>query len=483
MLRGPTDVVRLRIDVNWGVAYNICIFVTKYWIARGWRTFLAGLCIVGTMAGCRTGLEVLPGGDASVIVINPDGSVGNVGSLPMLGRGGDGDLTIAGAGMVVNDYSGLLEDASAGTTQVEVARGARFSAGDAVLLWRTQAQMDVTRGDQQVVHMDSSGPGVFEFHVVTAIDTNTVTLSAPIEHGFPKDGSQMVRVPEYRNLTIASGASVVADPWDGSVGGIVALLVTETATVNGDVSASAMGFRGGNLDSSAGGAPSGCTGLTEPAPRAEASGESVPLGRYGSEDNLGRGNVASGGGGGACHGGGAGGGGNAGRGGNGSPSEGENFGLGGTLLDVDAFTTLVMGGGGGAGEEHHGGGTAGGRGGGVVLVRAQRVVGEGRFMADGESIDGEATVDGGSGGGAGGTVNLVAHDSLECGFAMARGGDGRPGEGVGLGGGGGGGFVAMESSVSGCEADVAPGRGGADERASAAGDGESGQVRVREPSQ
>ena len=55
-------------------------------------------------------------------------------------------------------------------------------------------------------------------------------------------------MPQFSNLTIDNLASVVAQPWDGSTGGVVAIDVLNTLTVNGTIDVSGQGFRGGQLE-------------------------------------------------------------------------------------------------------------------------------------------------------------------------------------------------------------------------------------------
>jgi hypothetical protein len=54
---------------------------------------------------------------------------------------------------------------------------------------------------------------------------------------------QVVRVPQYTTATTSS--TLTASPWNGSVGGVLALDTTSTLTLNGTVSVAGLGFRGG----------------------------------------------------------------------------------------------------------------------------------------------------------------------------------------------------------------------------------------------
>ena len=65
------------------------------------------------------------------------------------------------------------------------------------------------------------------------------TVRAPI---------QVIRVPQYTSATVSGTVSAL--PWNGSVGGIVAMDVAGTLTINGTITADGAGFRGGWGESS-----------------------------------------------------------------------------------------------------------------------------------------------------------------------------------------------------------------------------------------
>ena len=71
--------------------------------------------------------------------------------------------------------------------------------------------------------------------------TNTYTLDAGASR------AQVLWVPQYQNLTIASGVTIAPAPWDGTTGGILAVLVAGQTTINGTVTADGRGFRGSRV--------------------------------------------------------------------------------------------------------------------------------------------------------------------------------------------------------------------------------------------
>jgi hypothetical protein len=247
---------------------------------------------------------------------------------------------------------------------------------------------------------------------------------------------------------------VVAAPWDGTTGGIVAFFARGTITDDGAIAADASGFRGGAFVAS----PSlatGCTGLDQATPQAGAKGEGIAVGAPG-----GRGDVANGGGGADCSRSGGAGGGNGGQGGGGGASESADGsravgGIGGAPLVFSALTRLTFGGGGGAGQGSSGDGAPGSAGGGVVFLRGVTLAGAGTVSARGGSyVDAtghalRAGVDGAGGGGAGGTIALRFVGAIACAALDVGGGDGAgiASEGHGPGGGGAGGHLLAQAKT------------------------------------
>lgn len=291
---------------------------------------------------------------------------------------------------------------------------------------------------------------------------------------------QIVRVPQYSNLTLTSNITTV--PYNGKAGGVIAFDVAGNMNFNGfKIDASQKGFRGGfgpvansanNVNSiyvtpststTSVGKGEGIAGT----PRYMFDGykdfdnvdEGLPGGSYG------RGAPANGGGGGNDHNAGGGGGGNGGNGGVGGrgwenhrgTNTYPNGGRPGSAIPVD-ITRLIMGGGGGGGDANNATtGVKGGVGGGIVIINVERIVGFGLIEANGGA--GQAGVfgsspDGAGGGGAGGAI-FVRSLATSPGAVLvlnANGGNGgnserdqstasKPREEHGPGGGGGGGFI------------------------------------------
>ncbi len=362
------------------------------------------------------------------------------------GDGHDGALTATELGVVINHYSTLTADAAEGAPSLSVGTmsgaAGTFAPGDLVLLWE-YAGLSVTpeAGDEAALSLVSEGAGRWELARIASITGSTLVLHDPLLRSYSSAFSQVVRVPELVQLTVDAAASVVAQPFDGKVGGILAVLVSGDLSVEGELSADAAGFRGGVA--AADSATEACAAPDGSSPDYGARGEGIAVDDYGAS---GMGNVANAAGGGACRHAGGGGGASAARGGQGGFAE-DNArdvgGRGGAALRAHLPQRMLMGGGAGAG--HGAGSFGGGAGGGVVFVRAGDVFASGPIHADGQSASPSAA--GASGGGAGGSV-LVDVVGVACVAAHVRGGaGGDTGAEAGPGGGGAGGQLRIRAKT------------------------------------
>ncbi|MCB9696944.1 MAG: DUF4215 domain-containing protein, partial [Alphaproteobacteria bacterium] len=451
------------------------------------------------------------------------------GVLDACGTGVDGSPTITAA-TVVNGYlppATSSTDLAAGATTIPVGtlRGdpTPIAAGDRLIVIQMQGVeldpgSDVNAGDP---YGDGAGgndrSGYFDNAAAIAGTWEMVVATGPIAGGvLPIQGDgvggglyndyvaertvsggqgyrtwQVVRVPQFLDLTLGAGGSVIPAEWDGATGGVVSLDVMGTLTFSGGtIDASARGFRGGQANTSndnnqgnlghPGGKGEGIAGT----PRmlyVSATGAFLDTGTVGVPIPAGEGGGGPGNAGGNARlsydtgGGGGGNGGAGGVGGSGQLDEvgHDNSGVGGAPFTGPGYfpatpDRLVMGGGGGgaSGDDAipNPASGAGQSGGGIVIVRANTIdlVGGGAIRANGAGGI-VAPAEGGGGAGAGGTIVLFTNSDAANGLTLeAHGGVGNSSNlaGDGAGGGGGGGLIYV-IDTTGTSMDAAGGAGGA----------------------
>ncbi len=378
----------------------------------------------------------------------------------------------------INSYAKVTE--ITGEDNITVDNTGDFSPGDTVLIIQMKgigitldtSDEGINWGKKQF--FNSSGN--YEFLIINEISGNSVTFTRELMKSYNADETvQLVKVRGFENATVS--AELTAEEWDGEKGGVIALIVSNTLTLEADINATGRGFAGGGQTERTG---YECSSENTEAylefhyPEGSEMGgkkgegsvtyywtgdEQVPVG------NLfvhGRGRLSNAGGGGNGHFAGGGGGANSGQGGIGG-FEFENCetdprmrGIPGERID-DFFTEEYVGSrffmaGGGGGSTSFGGqiASAGGRGGGMVIIIADRIIGNGHYIiSNGGSVTEMATA--GAGGGGGGGTIITAVDNFEDQLTLqARGGSGGNVEDElvsGPGGGGGGGTIISIHSL------------------------------------
>ncbi len=195
------------------------------------------------------------------------GMIFGVPGVVLADTGIDGDRTLAAGTVILNRYARVvqinnniiqvddiaaLNDNSAGDFAQEA-----LSAGDLVMIYQAQgAAFSSTADDATYGQFTYEQAGSYEFAVVTAVTGNDITVASTSTPPYSCSGItntydtvngnvQVIRVPQYNNLTIQNGAIVTGQPWDGQTGGIVAIHVSSNLVVDGTIDVSGLGFRGG----------------------------------------------------------------------------------------------------------------------------------------------------------------------------------------------------------------------------------------------
>jgi uncharacterized repeat protein (TIGR01451 family) len=398
--------------------------------------------------------------------------------------GKDGAFTATAANTVVNQYTTLSAAATAGATTITVASAAGITVGDVLMVYQAQGATINTANTNAYGAVTALGnAGRYEFVSVAAVSGTTITLgtrcdTTPLRFSYD-NGAQVIRVPQYSSLTVNAAASVVAQTWNGSTGGVAAAIVDGTATVNGNINANGRGFRGGVLDNATTAAGTDVTAYvaTTTADGAE-KGESI-AGYQAGYDAIGgrynRGAPANGGGGGNAHNAGGGGGANGGSavGWNGQGVPDTSVAAWVTAWNIDGTLTATTNSpGGGRGGYTFGSSNqnaltlAPGNAGWGGNSRRERGGLGGRPLANNPSIVGDTRLFFGGGGGAGdgnngasssganggGLVFLIANAVSGSGALQAGGATATntvPGHNDSPGGGGGGGSIVLVAPSAG----------------------------------
>ncbi|MFN8258765.1 MAG: Ig-like domain-containing protein [Bacteroidales bacterium] len=226
--------------------------------------------------------------------------------------GKDGNLTVSSLGQLVNRYTRITSNVTAGSTTITVNNIASdlgtLTTGDLIMVYQAQGASIRTTNDVNYGSITSyNGAGLYEFIYVNSVAGNVITVSCGLKNSYSVSGkSQVIKVPLYNNLTINSGASIIAKAWDGNTGGIVAIHVKGILTNSGTIDVSTKGFRGGKRDNNTLAAHGGTYDFYVTTSSSDGAEKGESIAGYGPEyDLLGgrycRGAPANGGGGGNAH--------------------------------------------------------------------------------------------------------------------------------------------------------------------------------------
>jgi hypothetical protein len=318
-----------------------------------------------------------------------------------------------------------------------------------------------------------SNAGRYEIRTISAVTPTTgaptsLTLSATLANTYNTGTNSSVQLISFRNLgaNYTTTANISGLSWNGTIGGVVALNVSNTLTLNHSILANGLGFRGGLYSNDNGGAI--CTSPSNTIYIANNNqlgfkGESIYKNTNTGFNNA-RAKMLNGGGGGNDHNGGGGGGGNytsGGQGGNGynNCTTFPGGGLGGiSLLSSISASRVFLGGGGGGGQQNNSQNSAGANGGGIILIKANTIAtsttcGSSILISASGNTAVTAGNDGMGGGGAGGSIVIQATTfsaTATCPLTtISNGGNGgsvTDGAPHGGGGGGGQGVVIYSSA-------------------------------------
>jgi hypothetical protein len=419
-------------------------------------------------------------------------------------------LTISSQAQILNAYAKVNSISTAnGRTTLNITNRNQtyhsFAVGEQVLVIQMQANIigGNTGDNTDFGNPAATGIGNAGFYDVATIYSLTgstaITLTDVLANKFSFTANNSVQVVSFQALpNFTTSAPISAVPWNGALGtgGVVALQVPGTFTINHSITADGQGFAGGAKSNDyQNGSTCGSATYISNSANYGAKGEGIYL-NTNTNYSRSRGKILSGGGGGSLGNAGGGGGSNFSAGGSGGPGwacTGANSagGLGGIELKnyMLAGTRLFMGGGGGGGQGNNSESTAGANGGGIIIIQAGTITtgctGTVRISANGNgSLNPTGTgADGAGGAGAGGTIllhvsnfNVPATCRLNVQANGGKGGDITNADTHGGGGGGGEGAIIYAATLptTNITNSATPGAGGKNSGASNATSAGSG---------
>src|SRR5690606_39024406 len=147
--------------------------------------------------------------------------------------------------IIVNKYSAAFEYNDC-NNRIKIEEPDDFNVGDTILIIQMQgAIVDSTNTPAFGDTLAYYGAGNYEYNIIKTKKGNVLGLKYQVKRTYQWDRGrvQIVRVPSYKNLTVNN--TLTCAPWDGKTGGVLAIIVNDTLTLNNDIDVSGKGFRGG----------------------------------------------------------------------------------------------------------------------------------------------------------------------------------------------------------------------------------------------
>ena len=167
--------------------------------------------------------------------------------------GKDGALTLSTNTTIVNQYASISNNISIGQNTISVTSIAdlntplNLTCGDLLLIYQSQgADMITTNNSNYGSISNYNSAGFFELKHVSSVNGNTITLNSTTTNSYSISGkTQVVKVPQYLNLTINSSAVLSSTAWNGAKGGVIVIHSKDSVVLNGKIYNTGKGFKGG----------------------------------------------------------------------------------------------------------------------------------------------------------------------------------------------------------------------------------------------
>ena len=154
---------------------------------------------------------------------------------------------------IVNGYA-KVNSISGTTLNISNANlsGGAFTVGKKVMLIQMQDNVIGANTANNLTFGNIAGissAGMYEFLTVTSVSGSTITLSSSPVNSFSFNANSSVQVVTVQDFNTTADytttSSITALPWDGNIGGVIAIEIPGTLTLANPITADARGFRGG----------------------------------------------------------------------------------------------------------------------------------------------------------------------------------------------------------------------------------------------
>ena len=144
------------------------------------------------------------------ICANDQVTITTIAAQPVYGTGNQGSLTVSASTSVDATRSAVSGSIGvAGSNSITIANASGFSIGDEVLV--------ITMQDSVSSNLNTTGQ--YEFRIISAISSNTISFTQTLVNTYTANATtkhQVIKVPNYTNVTVTSSGTLTCSNWDGT---------------------------------------------------------------------------------------------------------------------------------------------------------------------------------------------------------------------------------------------------------------------------
>src|SRR5512140_3402712 len=134
-----------------------------------------------------------------------------------LGDGHNNALSLGSGNNIINVYAKLSAPAAPGDTSISIASATgTIGGGDLIMVLQTTGIVpEPASGTAGPIDLSNDPVGRWELARVSSLAGSTLTMTQPLLYSYAANVTQIIKVPEYTDVTVGGTASIVARPWNG----------------------------------------------------------------------------------------------------------------------------------------------------------------------------------------------------------------------------------------------------------------------------
>ncbi len=150
---------------------------------------------------------------------------------------------------IVNSYY-QVNSVGNNNASVEVTSATGLAVGDTVMIMQMKGAIIYDNNNAGYGDVtDYNGAGAFEYAIICDIQNNEISFNADFLNTYDETGAiQLISIPKFNTVSIDN--TLTGQVWNGTTGGVIIVEAVGSITLNANIDANGIGYRGGISDSS-----------------------------------------------------------------------------------------------------------------------------------------------------------------------------------------------------------------------------------------